>query len=115
MISYIVSIVMSVVSGLLLAIVKGLIDDNKQLKAKKKTEQEVREKAMQDGMMLLLRVQLIHMHDQYMRDGNGIIPPEAYDNFSEMYDAYSKLGGNGMVKHMKEAMDKLRLANLKEG
>ena len=31
-----------------------------------------------------------------------------------MYEAYSALGGNGMVKHMKETIDKLRLANLKE-
>ena len=47
------------------------------------------------GTMLLLRVQLIEYHDKYMRLGE--IPSYAYENFNEMYDAYHKLGGNGMV------------------
>ena len=113
MISYIISIVMSVTSGLLIAVITGLVKENRRLKEKKKEETENRERAMQQGMMLLLRVQLIEIHDQYLRDGNGVIPPEAYDTFTEMYEAYSALGGNGMVKHMKESIDKLRLANLK--
>ena len=35
MITYVISIVMSVVSGVLLAVVKGLIEDNKKLKEQK--------------------------------------------------------------------------------
>ena len=50
------------------------------------------------GTMLLLRVQLIEYHDKYMRLGE--IPSYAYENFNEMYDAYHKLGGNGMVTKM---------------
>ena len=114
MISYVISIVMSVTSGVLLAGILGLIRDNKQLKEKKKSESKAREKAMQQGIMLLLRVQLMNIHEEYMRNGDGTIPSEVYENFSDMYEAYSALGGNGMVKHMKETMDKLRLANLKE-
>ena len=53
MISYVISIIMSLVSGVLLAVIKSLIDDNKKLKA----EKHEKEKAMQDGMMLLLKVQ----------------------------------------------------------
>ena len=49
--------------------------------------------------MLLLRVQLIEYHDKYMRLGE--IPSYAYENFNEMYDAYHKLGGNGMVTNRK--------------
>ena len=52
------------------------------------------------GTMLLLRVQLIEYHDKYMRLGE--IPSYAYENFNEMYDAYHKLGGNGMVTKMKQ-------------
>ncbi len=103
MITYVISIVMSVVSGILLAIVKGLIEDNKKLKEQKQDK----EKAMQDGMMLLLRIQLIEYHDKYI--GMGDIPTYVYENFDEMYKAYSTLGGNGMVKHMKESMDKLKI------
>jgi hypothetical protein len=103
MISYVISIIMSLVSGVLLAVIKSLIDDNKKLKA----EKHEKEKAMQDGMMLLLKVQLIEYHDKYMSSGD--IPTYVYDNFDEMYKCYETLGGNGMVKHMKESIDKLKI------
>ena len=57
------------------------------------------------GTMLLLRVQLIEYHSKYTKRGN--IPSYAYENFNEMYNAYHDLGGNGMVTHMKEEIDKL--------
>ena len=59
------------------------------------------------GTMLLLRVQLIEYHDKYMRIGE--IPSYAYENFNEMYDAYHKLGGNGMVTKMKQETEELHL------
>ena len=59
------------------------------------------------GTMLLLRVQLIEYHDKYMRPGE--IPSYAYENFDEMYDAYHKLGGNGMVTKMKQEIEELHL------
>ena len=57
------------------------------------------------GTMLLLRVQLIEYHDKYMRLGE--IPSYAYENFNEMYDAYHKLSGNGMVTKMKQEIEEL--------
>lgn len=59
------------------------------------------------GTMLLLRVQLIEYHDKYMRIRE--IPSYAYENFNEMYDAYHKLGGNGMVTKMKQEIEELHL------
>ena len=59
------------------------------------------------GTMLLLRVQLIEYHDKYMRIGE--IPSYAYENFNELYDAYHKLGGNGMVTKMKQEIEELHL------
>ncbi len=103
MIAYVMSIVLSVTSGVLLTLVKNLLDENKKLKL----EREEKEKAVQDGMMLLLKIQLIEYHDKYMRSGD--IPSYVYENFDEMYKVYDKLGGNGMVKHMKESIDKLRV------
>ena len=101
--SYIISIVLSVVSGILLSLVKNLMDENKKLKK----EREDKSAAMQEGMMLLLKIQLIEYHDKYMSSGD--IPSYVYDNFDEMYKVYETLGGNGMVKHMKESIDKLRI------
>ena len=112
MISYVISMVMTLISGVLLAVVKGLIDDNKRLKEKKRSEEEIRNKAMQDGIMLLLRVQLIKIHDEYVRDGNGIIPTDAYNNFTEMFEAYTALGGNGMVTHVKVTFSEPVISNM---
>lgn len=70
------------------------------LKQQKKTRD-----ANSQGTMLLLRVQLIEYHDKYIK--KGFIPSYAYENFDEMYKAYHKLGGNGMVTHMKEEIDQL--------
>ena len=59
------------------------------------------------GTMLLLRVQLIEYHDKYMRLGS--IPSYAYDNFCEMYNAYHKHGGNGMITKMMHEIEELHL------
>lgn len=59
------------------------------------------------GTMLLLRVQLIEYHDEYMKLGE--IPSYAYQNFCEMYDAYHVLGGNGMVTKMKNEIQEIHL------
>jgi hypothetical protein len=59
------------------------------------------------GTMLLLRVQLIEYHDKYMALKE--IPSYAYQNFTEMYNAYHALGGNGMVTKMKNEIEELHL------
>ena len=59
------------------------------------------------GTMLLLRVQLSEYHDKYMALGE--IPSYAYENFTEMYEAYHKLGGNGMITKMYEEIRELHL------
>ena len=59
------------------------------------------------GTMLLLRVQLIEYHDKYMSLGS--IPSYAYENFCEMYNAYHKLGGNGMITKMMHEIEELHL------
>ena len=61
------------------------------------------------GTMLLLRVQLIEYHDKYVALGE--IPSYAYQNFSEMYDAYHALGGNGMITKMSEEIKPIHLKN----
>lgn len=46
------------------------------------------------GTMLLLLRAVNEYHSKYMKERE--IPSYAYDNFSEMYDAYHALGGNGI-------------------
>lgn len=59
------------------------------------------------GTMLLLRVQLIEYHDKHMK--LGTIPSYAYENFCEMYKAYHRLGGNGMITKMMHEIEELHL------
>ena len=109
--SYIISIVLSVVSGSLVFVVQSLIKENEKLRDTRKEDTKKKQDALSNGVMCLLKIQLIEYHDKYMTDGN--IPSYVYDNFDEMYKAYEALGGNGMVKRMKEDIDRLRLGGVK--
>lgn len=80
--------------------------DAKERDARIAEEKEVRN-ANSAGTMLLLRVQLIEYHDKYMK--LGTIPSYAYENFCEMYEAYHRLGGNGMITKMKQEIEELHL------
>lgn len=80
--------------------------DKEERDARIEAEKELREKNSK-GTMLLLKVQLIEYHDNYMELGE--IPSYAYDNFNDMYDVYHSLGGNGMVTKMKQEIEELHL------
>lgn len=106
---YIITVVLSVVSGTLAFIIQNLVRENDRLRNTKRAEEHTKQEAISNGVLSLLKIQLIEYHDKYMTSGN--IPTYVYDNFDEMYKAYAALGGNGMVKHMKEDIDRLRLEN----
>lgn len=54
--------------------------------------------ANSSGTMLLLRVQLIEYHEKWTK--RGYVTKHGIENFIEMYDAYHKLGGNGMATQL---------------
>ena len=41
--------------------------------------------------------------------GYIVWPSYAYENFCEMYEAYHRLGGNGMITKMKQEIEELHL------
>ena len=61
--------------------------------------------ALEKGMMLLLRAKLIEYHKEWTE--RGYITTHGIQNFLEMYEVYHSLGGNGMVTHLKEEVEKL--------
>ena len=61
--------------------------------------------ALEKGMMLLLRAKLIEYHKEWT--DRWYITTHGIQNFLEMYDVYHSLGGNGMVTHLKEEVEKL--------
>ena len=109
---YVYSGLASLAVGILAFIVKGLLSDNKKLRDEQKQDEETRNHAIANGVVCLLRVQLIEYHSKYMRD--GFIPSYAFENFKHMYDAYRALGGNGLIKQMWEDIQQLDIRNHKE-
>lgn len=63
--------------------------------------------ALEKGMMLLLRAKLIEYHKEWT--DRGYITTHGIQNFLEMYEVYHNLGGNGMVTHLKEEVEKLEV------
>ena len=53
--------------------------------------------------------------DERLVKGKSIALTYAYENFCEMYEAYHKLGGNGMITKMKEEIEELHLGKAGAG
>ena len=107
MMNYVITAVLSVVSGVLVFLVKNLITENNKLRKEKETQDHEKSEALCNGVLQLLKIQIIEYHDKYMAGDN--IPPYVYANFDSMYKAYKQLGGNGVITRMKEDIDKLKV------
>lgn len=103
--AYILTIATSVASAMLVFLLQSQIKENRTLKQEKEQRDEVREKALENGVVCLLRVKLIEYHSKYMALGE--ISAHAYENWMLMYEAYKALGGNGMIDHMKCEIEEL--------
>lgn len=102
---YIITIVTSVVSAMLVFLLQSQIKENRKLKFEKEQTFFEHEKALENGVVCLLRVKLIEYHAKYTE--LEYITTHVYENWMMMYRAYKKLGGNGMVEHMKDEIDEL--------
>ena len=107
MIATITATALSIITSVLAFILQNLVRENQRLRDERRETREIRQKAIGDGVLSLLRIQLIEYHDKYMTEED--IPSYVYENRDEMYSAYEALGGNGMVKRMKDDVDRLRL------
>jgi hypothetical protein len=107
MIATITATALSIITSVLAFILQNLVRENQRLRDDRRETREIKQKAIGDGVLSLLRIQLIEYHDKYMTEED--IPSYVYENWDEMYSAYEALGGNGMVKRMKEDVDRLRL------
>lgn len=101
----IVSVIEAIVIPVLVFALQGALKDNKRLRNKRKEENQEREKGISEGVVALLRTQLIDNHKKYMQQQS--IPSYAFENWVLMYQAYKALGGNGMIEHMNEEIEDL--------
>lgn len=98
-------VIPSVVSAILIYILQSIIKENKELKKEREESKAKRARALEDGVVCLLRKELIDEHAKYTE--KKYITPKALSSGLLMYDAYKALGGNGMVDHMKEEIERL--------
>lgn len=106
---YLITILVSLVSGVLVFILQSVIRENRELKHRKDTETEAREKALETGVRQLLSVRLEELYDQYA--DSETIPRRAYDRWMKLHSAYKDLHGNGTFVHMKEELEEKHIVN----
>ena len=106
-IQYVISVLMTLISSVLVYIVQSLIRENKKLRDAKKQCELTKDTALSNGVMSLLKIQLIEYHDKYMQDKH--IPSYVYENWDVMYKAYKDLGGNGMIERMDNEIHSIEL------
>lgn len=102
---YLITILVSLVSGVLAFILQTVIRENRELKRKKDEAQVSRDGALEDGMVCLLRKNLMDEHEIWTE--KGYITSHALENGLAMYKAYKALGGNGMIDHMEVEIQEL--------
>ena len=105
---YLVPILTSIVSGVLVFLLQSVIKENREMKREKDEVINQEQNALKEGVLCLLKVKLIEYHAKYTKKGD--ISSHALDNWLLMYKAYKSLGGNGMIEHMKEEIEELHIA-----
>jgi len=106
---YILTIITSVASAMLVFILQMVINENRKLKKEKDQQSSQRENALENGVLCLLRAKMIEYHTKYM--DRGSITPHGCQSWLQMYKAYKALGGNGMIDHMKIEIEELHIEN----
>ncbi len=105
--NYIYSGLVSFAVGMLAFILQSVIRENRELKRKQEENHTKKEKSLENGVVCLLRVKLIEYHSKYVK--LNYISSHGLENWLLMYEAYKDLGGNGMIDHMKEEIEKLHI------
>ena len=107
MIEIIFSGIVSVVAAVLAFVLQNVIRENNRLKKEKSEDEKTTLQALKNGVRCLLRSKLMELHDIYV-EAKRITPTE-YENWTRMYESYSALGGNGMITHMAEDIENLKM------
>lgn len=83
---------------------------SKERKSEKQAREEAAKerehsKAVDDGVLALLRDRIIERYNHYIEQ--GYIPIYALENVIAMYEAYHALGGNGTITKLVDALKEL--------
>lgn len=103
----ILTILSTVISGVLLYMLQNLIKENKQIRQEKEVAESRRHRALEEGLVCILRKHLMDEHETWM--AKDYITAKALESGLLMYKAYKTLGGNGMIDHMEEEIQELQI------
>lgn len=90
--------IISVITGVAVAVIGMLVKDNLKLRKERKMKQCEEEKAEDDLLLCLSRLTLLESVKKATKRGYTTI--EEHDVISQLYKAYIQKGGNGTVKHV---------------
>ena len=102
---YVLTILVTVIAGVLLFMLKQKMKENKELKRQRDEAEAIRAKAIMNGVVCILRKHLMDEHEVWT--ARGYITSKALESGLLMYKAYKDLGGNGMIDHMEEEIQAL--------
>lgn len=97
--------VLGLASTILAFVLKSSITENRKLKQEQEKQREVRNTALEEGVVCILRKHLMDEHEIWVQ--KGYITSHALESGLAMYKAYKALGGNGMIDHMEEEIQEL--------
>lgn len=103
MLGYIMTFVVTVVSGVLVFMLQQEIRENRKLKKEQEEAACVWRTAVEEGLRQLLSVKLEELYDKYAE--SDTIPRRSYSRWMKLHAAYKKLHGNGTFDHMHDEID----------
>lgn len=103
----VLDVMLGVAATVLAFVLKETIRENKRLKQEKAEQKSQHERALEEGVVCILRKHLMDEHEIWT--AKGYITSKALESGLLMYKAYKSLGGNGMIDHMEEEIQELPL------
>lgn len=100
----IISIISTVVSAILVFILQGIIRENHRLKKEKHDQVTTEQTAIAKGVRGMLKKELKEIYVKH--ENSDTIPADDYETWTDMFESYEGLHGNGTFKKMDNEMKK---------
>lgn len=104
MAAVLISIVSSVVSAMLVFVLQGSIRENRRLKKEKHDQAAIEQASIAKGVRGILKKELKEIYVKY--ENSDTIPADDFETWTDMFDSYEGLHGNGTFKKMDKEMKK---------
>ena len=104
MTAIILSIASTVVSAMLVFILQGIMRENHRLKKERVDQATNEQTAIAKGVRGMLKKELKEIYVKY--ENSTTIPADDYETWTDMFESYEGLHGNGTFKKMDNEMKK---------